>query len=173
MKGSHLLVPLALVLALLSACAADATQGYTFASAHSEQISSVAVPIFDNPTFERGIDVELTEAVVKEIQRTTGWVITSRAKADTILEGRIIEVDRSQLSRDRVTGLGQELAITITIDFEWKSAITGEVLVGRRNFAGSGTFVPTRAVGERYELGRAAAIEDLAKAIVDELRSDW
>ena len=159
--------------AALTGCAADATQGYVFQSAHSDQRNSVAVPIFDNPTFERSVHVELTEAIVKEIQRTTGWVVTSRGKASTILEGRITEVERQMLTEDRVTGFGQELAVTITVDFELKDALTGETIVGRRGFTGSSTFVPTRAVGERYELGRQAAIEDLARAIVDELRADW
>jgi len=178
MKSKRLLLGLTAavvgaIASLLPGCAADATQGYVFQSAHSDERNSVAIPIFENPTFERNVHVELTEALVKEIQRTTGWVVTSRGKAGAILEGRIIDVDRQMLTEDRVTGFGQELAVTITIDFELKNALTGETIVGRRGFTGSGTFVPTRAVGERYELGRQAAIEDLARAIVDELRADW
>lgn len=159
--------------AALGACAADATQGYVFQSAHSQSYTSVAVPVFDNPTFARNVNVELTEAIVKEIQRRTGWVVTSRGKANTILEGTVVEVDRQRLTEDRITGFGQELAVTITVDFEFKNALTGQTIVGRRGFTGSGTFVPTRPVGERYELGQQAAVQDLAAAIVDELRSDW
>lgn len=50
----------------LGGCSADPTQGYSFyAHSHDETVRTVSVPMFQNPTFTRGIEVELTDAIIK------------------------------------------------------------------------------------------------------------
>lgn len=162
----------AVVLAMavvLSGC----TTGYEFRSAHSERVRSIAVPVFRNTSFEQGVDVQLTEAVVKQINRSTGWAVVDESRAQTVLTGTVTGVSIRPLSTSRRTGYVEEVAIQITVDFEWRDNGTGEVLVGRRGFAGSGTFIADRGVGERIEAGEYGAIDQLARDIVGELRSAW
>jgi hypothetical protein len=131
------------------------------------------VPIFTNPTFHRGVEVELTDAVIKEIQSSTPWKVTDASVAETTLSGSITDVRLRRLSTNRQSGLVQELAVVLTVDFDWKDARSGKVLTSRRSFNASETFVPTKPVGDRLEVGEHAAVQQMARDIVAELRSAW
>lgn len=162
-----------LVLLTLAACASDPRSGYTFASAWDESIETVAVPMFDNVTFSHGMEVALTDAVVKQIQARTPWRVTSQETADTTLTAVIRAVDIQRLSTARVSGLSEQVALEVTIDFEWKDNASGRVLAARRDFRASEAFIPAQGVGERIELAENAAVEEIARDIVDALRSGW
>ena len=157
----------------LCACSSDPAHGYAFASSFSTDIRTVHVPIFENPTFARGLEIELTDAIIKEIQRTTPWTVAASDSAQTQLTGKINDAQLRRLSTGRNSGLAQELAYSITVEFEWKDARTGKVLVARTNFAASDTFVPAQGLNERIETGQHGAIQRLARDIVAELRSNW
>jgi hypothetical protein len=163
----------ALLAAFLAGCATDARRGYTFGAAHDERLGTIAVPIFANDTFEHGVEAELTEALIKEIQRSTPWVVTTPDRAHTVLTGRIAAADMRSLSLARGVGMTQELAVRVVVDFDWVENETGRPLVSRRGFASVETFVPARPSMERRETGRRAAVQDLARSIVAELRGQW
>jgi hypothetical protein len=147
--------------------------GYAFQDAYRTDIRTVAVPIFKNPTFFHGLEVTLTDAIVKEIHRTTPWRVASADGAETILSGSIDSAELRRLSRGSETGMVQEVAFEITVSFEWKKNAGGEVLVARRNFRSADAFVPARGAQERLNLGERAAVDQLARDIVAELRSSW
>jgi len=155
------------------ACASDPSKGYAFSSTFDENVQSVAVPIFRNETTSRGLEVRLTEAVIKQIQRRTPWHIASTERADTSLVGTITGVDLAVLSDDPRTGLAQEQAVQITIRFQWRDNRSGDILVSRDKFTASSVFSPAREVGDRIELGQREAIEELANDVISQLRSSW
>jgi hypothetical protein len=156
---------------LLPACGVG--DGYRFGSAYRADIDSVAVPIFENATTEVTLEQTLTEAIIKEIHRSTPWKVLPRGRAQTELSGVITNVDLRKLVTDQTSGLGQELAVTLTVSFQWRDARTGEVLVARRNYRAAEPFVPAVGAQERIELGQRAAIQQLARDIVAELRGSW
>lgn len=171
---SRLLIALALLASLpLGACASDPNQGYAFGAAYDDNVRTIAAPIFDNVTFSHGMEALLTEAIVKEIHRSTPWGVTGENAADTVLTGSITEVTLRKLNTDSTSGLVSELAVDISVDFEWRDNRSGETILARRNFRGVGNFAPGPGAREPIELGEQAAVERLAAAIVDELRSDW
>ncbi len=159
--------------AISSGCASDPTKGYSFASSFSTDVRTVYVPIFENPTFARGLEIELTDAIIKEIQRTTPWTVAAADSAQTQLTGKINDALLRRLSTGRGSGLAQELSYTITVEFEWKDVRNGKVLVSRQNFSASDVFIPTEGLNERIETGQHGAIQRLARDIVGELRSNW
>ncbi len=163
----------AATLGALVGCASDPTKGYAFTAAHDDTIRTVAVPVFKNPTYIEGIEVDLTDAIIKEIQRSTPWRVAPEGAANSTLLGTIVDHRMRRLSIARDTGLGQEMLVELTVDFEFKDVRTGKTIVARKNFTASDTFVPTRPVGERLELGQYGAVQKLARDIVAELRSDW
>jgi len=156
-----------------TACSSDPTKGYASTSVYSKSISTVAVPIFANQTYGRDIEFELTDALIKEIESRTPYKVTSEAQADSIVLGQVRNVQLDQLSKSRLTGLSEEVILSVTIDFQWKDLRSGKVIVERKAFAGHGLFVPSRPTGEPIELGRFAAVQQLARDIVAEMRSDW
>jgi len=91
------------------------------------------VPNFDNRTFDREVEFELREALIKEIeQRTPYKVVRTPGAADTLLEGTVVEVQRSAISRQQGTGLPQEVEVTVMVDFVWRDLRSGEDLRGYR-----------------------------------------
>lgn len=155
-------------------CSSDPTRGYSFRSTYGENVRTVAIPVWDNQSFAYGLEVHLTDALIKEIQRTTPWVVTSADNAaQTTLTGAITDATLRQLTTSSATGLVQEMAVEVVVDFEWRDARSGRVLVSRRNFRAMESFVPARPTSERLELGQHAAVQEIARAIVAELRSNW
>ncbi|MEQ8850835.1 MAG: LPS assembly lipoprotein LptE [Phycisphaerales bacterium] len=167
-------VTFTLAIAWMSAgCASDPRSGYALDAEYDQSVRTVAVPIFENRTFDHGLEYDLTEAIIKEIHAETPWKVTQGAGADTELTGIVSEVRQRKLSTERESGFVQELAVEIIVSFEWKERRTGEILVTRSRFRSSEAFVPGKSVRERREMGRRAAVQELAENIVRELRSAW
>ncbi len=168
-----LALTIAAVSLTLGACASDPSEGYSFANTYVESVRTISVPIFDNETFETGVEAELTEAIVKRIQQDTPWRVASGTVADTELTGSITDFDLRTISFTRGTGLPQEQTYELTVDFAWRDNRSGTVLVERQEFRATGAYVPDRLAGERIDIGRREAVAELAEAIVHQMRSDW
>lgn len=164
---------LAAGLGLLAGCSSDPSRGYSMSSAHSGAIRSVAVPVFRNDTYTKAMEVELTEAIISEIRRSTPWTVTNTDGADAVLRGTIRTSDMRPMSIGRETGLVEQLAVHLSVDFDFTDNRSGKSIVSRRRFQGVSSFVPARPAAERLETGQHAAIQELAQDIVAELRSDW
>jgi hypothetical protein len=166
--------PLTIVL-LLSGCGYNqgggSGGGYQWSSLYRQDVRTVAVPIFTTTSFERGVEFNLSEAVVKQLEASTPYKVVPRERADTILEGQITDVLVSTLSTDPDSAIPQEQMLGVTIDFTWKDLRTGRILVQRRGFEHTATYYPT--LGEGRFVGRQQAVEKLAVAIVQELQADW
>ena len=145
--------------------------GYKWNSLYREDIQSVAVPIFTNKTFSRGVEFRLTEAVQKEIEAKTPYKVIPRERADTILEGEITNVSLGTLTRDWVTNLPRETSVTMQVDLVWKDLRTGRILYQRHALNMVTTYYQT--LGEGTFVGTQEPIERLATLIVRELQSDW
>ncbi|MEM9083767.1 MAG: LptE family protein [Planctomycetota bacterium] len=161
------------LMAVLIGFASAGCSGYAFESPYRGDVQSIAVPILGNNTFAYGLEAELTDALIKEIHRTTPYKVLDQRQADTVLSGTIVETDLRKLVGDSETGLVQELAVTIVVSFDWKDAETGRVLLSRRGFEAADVFVPDRDAGERIETGRRRTVDRLAKDMVAEMRSAW
>ncbi|MEZ6193338.1 MAG: LptE family protein [Phycisphaerales bacterium] len=147
--------------------------GYSSKELFPTEVHTVAVPIFENRTFYRGVEFELAEAVVKQVESRTPYKVVAPGTAQTILEGTITEIEQTQLSRRRPGGLPQEMEVTITVDFVWKDLGKGGVIKDRRGFQAVGRYIPTAGIGEPFETGQHDAVERLARDIVSTMRSDW
>jgi hypothetical protein len=155
------------------ACSSDPKAGYSFSPTYPADVKTVTIPVFDNYTFTPGIEVELTEAIIKQVQASTDMKVTTAEKSDTRLNGVVTSSQLRRLTLARSTGLVQEQAVQLTVDFQWIDNRSGKTLVTRRNFAATDTFVPARPTGERIEVGQHAVIQRLAHDIVAEMRSAW
>ena len=67
---------------------------YSTSSLLRDDIRTVYIPVFDNSTWRRGLEVDLTRAVVEEIKLHTPLTLAPRDEADSILEGEIIQVEQ-------------------------------------------------------------------------------
>src|SRR5215471_14643559 len=80
---------LALALSLALA-AATAGCGYSIRPPYDTNIRTVYVPVFRSLSFRRDIQLQMTELVIKEIEKRTPFKVVGKPdEADTILEGMI------------------------------------------------------------------------------------
>jgi len=151
--------------------ALEPQSGYKWKSLYREDIHSVAVPIFTNKDFHRGVEFSLTKALITQIEAKTPYKVMDRDRADTILEGEITEVRTRVVSRDRDTALPQEELQAVTVNFVWKDLRTGKILKQRNGYEETKVLYPT--LGEGQFTGTQLAVENLALSIVHELQADW
>lgn len=145
--------------------------GYKWQSLYRQDVSTVAVPIFQNKTYSRGMEFQLTTALVQQIEARTPYKVVDRSVADTILEGEITVVHTNPSSYSQYTVTPQEQIMTVTVNFTWKEIRTGKILCQRRSFDQSVAYYPLLA--ESDEIGSLDATNQLALGIVRELQADW
>ena len=149
----------------------NVTTGYQWRSLYREDIKTIAVPVFVNRTYQRGLETSLSRAVVEEIETHTPYKVVPKERADTILEGEIVSAKLATLGIDPQTALPQEQEYDVQVSFTWKNLRTGQIMVQRRNFDEKSTYYPT--LGEDQSVGSLDAVEKLALSIVQELQADW
>jgi hypothetical protein len=148
------------------------TQGaYQWHSLYREDVQTVAVPIFANREYKRGLEFNLSKAVVNQIEAHTPYKVVPRERADTVLEGEITHVQVTTLSRRYVEAIPQEQMVILTINFTWKDLRTGQILLDRKEFQQTAEYYPTLAEGDFQ--GNQQAIERLAVAITQEMQAEW
>jgi len=145
--------------------------GYHWSSIYRPDIQTVAVPIFKNNDFQRGVEFALTKALVNQIEANTPYKVVPRERADTIIEGEIVQISISTLSKDTKSAVPQDQLLDLVVDFTWKDLKTGRILVARRGLEKTASFYPT--LGEGRATGTQQATEQMALTIVHELQADW
>jgi hypothetical protein len=140
-------------------------------SVYRTDIRTVAVPIFANKTFYRGVEFNLSKAVVTQLESHTPYRVAPKESADTLLTGEIVNVRVNNISRSPFNALPQEQLLLINVNFTWKDLRTGQIYTERRGFEQSAPYYPT--LGEDQSAGTQDNIEKLARAIVEELQAPW
>jgi hypothetical protein len=145
--------------------------GYKWSSLYRGDVKSVAVPIFTNRTFYRGVEFNLTKAVVSQMETQTPYKVMPKEKADTILEGEIDRIRVRTISYSPSNSLPQEQLFEVIVNFTWKDLRTGKMYVERRDFRQTAPYYPT--LGEEQFAGSQQNVERLALAIVQQMQADW
>lgn len=158
-------------LTIITATAAGC--GYTSGQLFPKKYHTVAVPMFENQTFYRNVESDLSEALTKQIETRTPYAIAAPVDADTILQGTITRIDQRQISRNEIGGMPQEIEVTITVNFQWKNLRTGDVIVDRKGFEAVGRYVPAAPVKQPFQVAQHQAVQQLARDIVSQLASRW
>jgi hypothetical protein len=144
--------------------------GYSHQTLYPRDVATVNVKIFGNRTFYQGIEFDLTEALIKEMELRTPYKAVSGSGGDTVLEGEVVEVAQTSGGRSGAGGLIEELEVRVTVDFTWRDARSGQVLRERHGVSDVGHYKPADPVGEPFEVAQHQAVERMASRIVATLR---
>jgi hypothetical protein len=102
--------------------------GYTTQPNFDCNIRTVRVPIFQNRTFVRGVEFDLTRAVVREIEQKTPYkVVGPGCDADTELTGTVVTFTKNVLTVNQLNEV-REAETTLAVEVVWKDLRTGEFL---------------------------------------------
>ena len=146
--------------------------GYSNASLYPEGVGTVYVEMFDNQSFRRGIEYELTDALAKRIEAQTPYkIVTSRDRADTIISGQIVQATESVLTTERQIGRALEKNVELRAVVSWKNLRTGELLIDNKTVTASATYSQWQS--QSFAYGSTLAANSLAERIVELMESGW
>ena len=161
-----------LLVLLISGC------GYTVGNGFTPDIKTVSVPIFENDTYNRGLEYQLTEAVQKEIQNRTPYRLARGSDADTRLTGRIVKVRKDVLG-ENANDDPRQLQLSIMVRVTWENLRTGEILAQKQVPVDPAAIPLISQAGFAPELGQSqatatqTAINQLAKHIINMMEMPW
>ena len=153
-----------------SGSSANAPAGYKWSSLYRGDVRTVAVPIFGNRTFYRGLEFSLSKAVATQLEMRAPYKIVPREQADTVLEGEVVRVRLRTLS-EGVGAVPQEQLYNVAVNFTWRDLRTGTIIVQRKEFEQAATWYAR--LGEGQFVAEQQNVERLALAIVQELEAPW
>jgi hypothetical protein len=79
----------------------------------------------------------------------------------------------NMVSQSLGTGLPEEMAFGVTVDFEWLDMKTGKPIVSRAGFKSTAVFVASLPNKQPIDLARFAVAQQMARDIVASLQGDW
>ncbi len=152
------------MVSILSGCA-----GYQFgaASMFHPNVRTVHVPVFESETLRRHLGERLTEAVIKELE-LRGLKAVGPATADSMLHGRIVNMNKQVLGEDRndvPRNLEAELLVTVT----WTDR-QGRPLM-QNTFRQPANFIPE--AGQSMATAQQQAMSRMARQIVGRMELSW
>ncbi|MCS7269939.1 MAG: LPS assembly lipoprotein LptE [Gemmataceae bacterium] len=113
---------------------------------YDSNIRTVYVPVFANRALQttpyRGFEVDLTQAVIREIGRTTSFrVVSDPERADTELIGVIVAIQKQILNRTQ-QNMVRDGDLIVTVDVLWRDLRTGAVLSAPRKSGATPPVLP-------------------------------
>jgi hypothetical protein len=148
---------------LLSAC------GYSAGPLTRTGFRKVHLPLFENQTWYRDLEVELTRQVAAELQSRPGISIAPLEEADIVLAGTIVDFEQRVLSEDSADRVRESSTVT-RLRIEVRDARTGAVRHGY-TVRDRAEFLAAR--GETLSAATAESFFDLARRVVDGLEADF
>ena len=156
----------------LGLCGCDGMAGYSNESLFPEDIRSVCLEMFDNQTFRRGVEYELSEALAKRIEVNTPYKIVSDSdRADTVISGQIVSIGELALSTDRDLGTVLEKEVQLRAVVNWKNLKTGQLMMDQLKVSASASYSEYQQQDFKYASTLAA--NNLARKIVEMMERKW
>jgi hypothetical protein len=156
----------------LCLCGCSRMGGYSNESLFPQEVNTVCLKMFDNRTFRRGVEFELSDALAKRIEAQTPYkIVSSEDRADTVMDGQIVTITESALSLERELGSVLEKEVELCAVVNWKNLKTGELLIANRQVSASASYSPYQKQDFAYASSLAA--NNLALKIVELMEKRW
>lgn len=145
---------------------------------YAPEIRTVYVPVFDSASFRRNLGEQLTEAVIKEIQLKTPYVVVDGAQADSVLTGEIVQDTKRVLVETR-TDEGRQVEMSFVVRVSWVDR-RGELIrqgspiplpTSFTSISANGDLAPE--VGQSILTAQQESLQELAVQIVSLMEAPW
>ena len=128
--------------------------------------------MFDNQTFRRNVEYELSDALSKRIEAETPYkIVSSQDYADTVISGQIVSIGEAALTIDQQTGYVLEKQVNLNAVVSWKNLKTGELLIDNQSVNSSASYSEFQQ--QDYQYGSNLAANKLARSIVELMEKKW
>ncbi|MCK4294757.1 MAG: LptE family protein [Planctomycetes bacterium] len=156
----------------LGLCGCSGMFGYSDKSLFPRNVSTVTFEMFDNQTFRRGIEYELSDALAKRIEADTPYkIVTSPDRADTVISGRIVAISEIGLSIERELGGILEKEVELMAVVNWKNLKTGELFIENQTVRAAASYSAYQ--NQDFKYASTLAANNLARKIVELMEEKW
>jgi Lipopolysaccharide-assembly len=153
-------------------CGCSEIAGYSNEPLFPRDVHTVYLKMFDNQSFRRGVEYDLSDALAKRIEVDTPYkIVSSSNRADTTISGQITDIGELALSTDRDTGSVLEKEVELHAVVTWKNLKTGELLINRQPVSASASYSEYQQQDFKY--ASALAANNLARKIVELMERKW
>ena len=169
---AYLLIILPVLLAVAGCSSIDPEKGYSSASLYDDSIDTVFVEMFDSTSFRKGIEFELTNALVQRIAANTPYHIRANRKdADSVIYGKIIDVSERVLAHQRQLDRPMQEQLIVVAEVTWKDLRSGKMLMDRQRFRFSGNYSSLQ--NDSMTVASQEAVNKIAVEIVETMEQGW
>lgn len=151
--------------------------GYMIGAPYRQDVQTIHVPIFTSTSFRRDVELQLTEAVHKEIQNQTHFRLVKADIADTQLTGEIIGINKGVLGESAFDD-ARELQLSMTVRVAWTDLRTNRtkhqnipMTPETVTLLSTADFAPE--IGQSMATARHQAVQRLARQIVRMMQYPW
>jgi hypothetical protein len=146
--------------------------GYSNDWLYPSNIETVYVEMFDNESFRRGLEYELTDSLAKRIEAETPYkIVSDRDIADSVISGKVVSLTNKVLSMERQTGRPLEQQADVVAVVNWKNLKTGQFLI--ENISVKEAMSYSFWLQQGYDYGSTVAANRLAERIVEKMQTKW
>jgi len=146
--------------------------GYSNESLFPRDVETVRLEMFDNQTFRRGVEYEVSDALSKRIEADTPYkIVTNPDRADTVIGGQLVSIEEVALSVDRDVGTVLESEVLLQAVVNWKNLKTGDLMIDHRTVSASASYSAYQLQDFKYASTLAA--NNLARKIVELMEGGW
>ena len=146
--------------------------GYSNDSLYPNDVDSVCLKMFDNQSFRRGVEFELSDALAKRIETDTPYKIVSDSdRADSEISGQIVSIGELALSTDPQVGTILEKEVEVRAVVNWKNLKTGQLMIDHISVSASASYSTYQKQDFKYASNLAA--NNLARKIVELMERKW
>jgi len=131
-------------------------------------VTSLAIPTFQNETFEPGIEVPLTQSFLREFIFDGRVKIRGSKEADTILKGKIKDFQIQSVSYNQ-SGLVMEYQVLVTVALVLTKP-SGEILWKEDNLSESRWYRASFG-GVLVEAAKNSAVNEVGKFMAERVKS--
>lgn len=172
MKNIILLLVMLMAVIIAGCDSVDPEKGYSSASLFDDRIETVAVDMFESDSFRRGVEFELTQALVERIGVNTPYKICqNKREADSVIYGRILNVDERVMAHQRKLDRPLQEQIVVVAEVTWKDLRSGKLILDRRYFRFSADYSSLQ--NDSQDAAVREAINDMAENIVEAMETGW
>jgi len=148
--------------------------GYSVRPPYNREVRTVYVPIFRSLTFRRDLNLMLTEAVAKEIEKRTPYkVVGTPEGADSTLSGEVIFADKNLLV-ENPQNLPRQLSADLVVNVRWtdnRQNAGDPKDVGSVTMRETVTFSPE--FGDTTMMAYQKACQKMAEQIASMMEEPW
>lgn len=173
-----------IIRAFRSACAClmvlfVASCGYTSKTKLPHDIKSIYVETALNKiaieqmySYQPGIEMDVTNAVIRRFQTDGNLKIAAADKADAVLSMDLISYEQEGVRFNPLESVA-EYRLYIVLALVLRHRETGEIIWKEDSFSGNKEYFVTQVRSQGQKAATEGAIEDIARKVVDRVVEDW